>query len=616
MIQQELHALQHEFGYLPADQLQAMSKRLKVPLRRLHEVASCFPHYRLKPPPTVEMKVCRDMACHLRGAAEYIRLLKAAASELGDSGISIEGVSCLGQCDSPPAVVVGHEVHRGKTIEECRRLLRDAARGDDHALHTRVDLPMPPPLATGWRIDPYDGRETYEAARKFVEAEKEDKLSIVRTGDKSHDGKTAKTFLAELEASDLLGMGGAGVPAHQKWLDVRSAPGKRKFVIVNGDESEPGTFKDRELLLRTPHLVIEGVILGGLMTGAERGYIYIRHEYEPQIDAVRAAIARAEKMGVCGKNALGTGRDFPIEVYVSPGGYICGEQSALIEAMEDRRAEPRNKPPTLETNGYLDQPTLLSNVETFAWIPSIWAKGGAWFAGLGVNKCKGARFFSISGDLKRPGVYEVPNGTPLGELIHKYAGGMRDGLALKAVAPSGPSGGFLPAQLPAEILPKAAREGLKGAATMDLMTVPLDLKAFRALGLSLGGGLVVYGDTADMMDQALNATEFYRNESCGKCVPCRIGCQKLVEIGTDIQDGRYDGLSLAPVEDMVGDLSRAMELASICGLGAVAANPLSSTLRHFREDLAQYVATSSGLSAAQRAAISSLDPNRSGGTPR
>jgi formate dehydrogenase beta subunit len=574
MIQQELHALQHEFGYLPADQLRAMSKRLKVPLRRLHEVASCFPHYRLEPPPTVEFKVCRDMACHLRGAPEYIRALKAAASELGDTSISVEGVSCLGQCDAPPAVVVGHEVHRGKTIEECRRLLRDAARGDDSSLHTRFDVTIPPPARTGWQIDPYDGREAYEAARKFVEGDNADKL------------------IAELEVSDLLGMGGAGVPAHQKWLDVRRAPGKRKFVIVNGDESEPGTFKDRELLLKTPHLVIEGVILGGMLTGAERGFIYIRHEYEPQIEAVRAAIVRAERLGVCGKNALGTGRDFPIEVYVSPGGYICGEQSALIEAMEDRRAEPRNKPPTIETNGYLDQPTLLSNVETFAWVPSIWHKGGDWYAKLGVNRCKGARFFSISGDLKRPGVYEIPNGTPLGDLINKYAGGMRDGLKLKAVAPSGPSGGFLPAKLPADMLPKAEREKLGGAATLDLMSVPLDLKAFRALGLSLGGGLVVYGDTADMMDQALNATEFYRNESCGKCVPCRIGCQKLVEIGGDIQGGRYDGRSLSPVEDMVGDLARAMELASICGLGAVAANPLSSTLRHFRDDLAPYVQTS------------------------
>jgi NADH:ubiquinone oxidoreductase subunit F (NADH-binding)/NADH:ubiquinone oxidoreductase subunit E len=574
MIQQELHALQEQYGYLTVEGLRALSVRMNVPLRRLHEVASCFPHYRLEPPPAVEFKVCRDMACHLSGAAEYIRALTATASELGGGDrVCISGVSCLGQCDAAPAVMVGHHVHRGKSIDECRHMLRDAAAGDGaktrHATH--LESKHRTAKATGWRIDPYGGLETYAAARKFVEGENGDKL------------------IAELKASDLRGMGGAGVPAHQKWNDVRQARGDRKFVIVNGDESEPGTFKDRELLLRTPHLVIEGVVLGGLLTGAERGYIYIRHEYEPQIKAVEAAIERAEAMGVCGENALGTGRNFPIEVYVSPGGYICGEQSALIEAMEDKRAEPRNKPPMIETNGYLDKPTLLSNVETFAWVPSIWMNGGDWYAGLGINGYKGARFFSISGDLKRPGVFEVPNGLPLRDLIEVHAGGMKDGLRLKAVATSGPSAGFLPPQLPASMLPKAAREKLNGAPTMDLLDARLDLQAFRDLGLMLGAGLVVYGHKADMLDQAINCTEFFRNESCGKCVPCRVGCQKLVEIGHDVRDGRYETDGLGTVETMIGDLRQAMEMASICGLGMVGANPLGSVAQHFPRDLETYL---------------------------
>ena len=575
MLQQELHAIQHEHGYLPAEALRALSTRRNVPLHRLHEVASSFPHYRLKPPPAVEVKVCRDMACHLRGSSDVLRGLKAMADELDTrpDSVAIGGVSCLGQCDAPVAVVIGHEIHRGKSLPECRALLRDALGGAS-GLSTRPEFDHVDPAPTGWKIDPYDGREDYAAARKFA------------------SGDHGNALIEELKISDLRGMGGAGVPASQKWDDVRQARGDRKFVIVNGDESEPGTFKDRELLLRVPHLVIEGVVLGGLLIGAERGFIYIRHEYEPQIEAVRAALGRAERMGIVGPNALGTGRDFPIEVYVSPGGYICGEQSALIEAMEDRRAEPRNKPPMIETNGLYDKPTLLSNVETFAWVPSIFHNGGAWYRGLGINGCKGARFFSISGDLERPGVYEVPIGTTLESLIHDRAGGMRDGQALKAIATSGPSAGFLPPKILPADLPRAAREKLGDRPFLDLLGVPLDLQAFRDLGLMLGAGLVVYGEDADMMDQALNATEFFRNESCGKCVPCRVGCQKLVEIGQDIRNGQLDRLGLKPVEEMIGDLRLAMEMSSICGLGMVGANPLGSVARHFRQDMAGHARTS------------------------
>ncbi len=193
------------------------------------------------------------------------------------------------------------------------------------------------------------------------------------------------------------------MPAFQKWTDVRQAKGDQKYIICNGDESEPGTFKDRELMLRTPHLVLEGVILAGLLTGATRGYIYIRHEYPEQIAAMETAIRQAERMKICGRQVLNTGREFSIEVFVSPGGYICGEQSALVEAMEDHRAQPRNKPPQLETNGLYDKPTLVSNVETFAWVPAILLKGAEWYRDLGRNGCKGARFFSISGDVNRPG---------------------------------------------------------------------------------------------------------------------------------------------------------------------------------------------------------------------
>jgi formate dehydrogenase beta subunit len=581
MIIQELLEIQDRRGYLPAAELEALSARLGVPLHRLHEVASCFPHYRLTPPPRVAVRVCRDMACHLRGAAATTQNLEALAAEIGGGQVEVGGASCLGQCDAAPAVVIDHHVHRGKTIAQCRALVREAVQGRERpGIAPPAPRPGPGPgpgAPTGWEIDPYGGREDYAAVRRFVQDPDGDAL------------------IEALKVADLRGMGGAGVWAHQKWNDVRQARGDEKFVVCNGDESEPGTFKDRELLLRTPHLVLEGMILAALLVGARRGIVYIRHEYPEQIEAARAAIGRARALGVCGEKVLGTDRSVALEVFVSPGGYICGEQSALIEAIEDRRGEPRNKPPQLETNGLYDKPTLLSNVETFAWVPAIQVRGGRWYRDQGVNGAKGLRFFSISGDLNRPGAYEVPNGLTLRELIVDRAGGLRDGQKLKAVAPSGPSAGFLPAAIPlADLAPgfeKRAERFVQrripaGATHLDVLDLELDLQLFRDLGLMLGAGLVVYGDRANMIDQALNASKFYRNESCGKCVPCRIGSQRLVEIGARILGGRVDPGGLGDLEALVGELHQTLELTSICGLGMSAGKPLTTALRSFRQDLA------------------------------
>ena len=568
MIVQGLHEIQHRHGYLRAADLEALAVRLGVPLHRLHEVASFFPHYRLEPPPDVAVRVCRDMACHLRGEAHLRHDLEELARGRTDRRIEVTGVSCLGQCDGAPAVVVNEQVHCGKTPAEYASLVRRAADGRS------VTARWPERVKKDWKIDPYrDGRPPYEAVRRFVER------------------NDAGAVLADLKVADLRGMGGAGVWAFQKWGDVRQAPGDEKYVVCNGDESEPGTFKDRELLLHAPHLVVEGLILAGLLVGARKGFLYIRHEYDGPIAAARRELERARALGVCGDNVLGTGRSFPVEVFVSPGGYICGEQSALIEAMEDRRAEPRNKPPMLETNGLYDKPTLVSNVETFAWAPAIALAGGAWYRDAGVNSGKGLRLLSISGDVARPGAYEVPIGLPLRTLIFEHAGGMRGGQALKAVAPSGPSGGFLPARIPAEDLPAAfVRDRLPpGATDFDVLDLELDLQRFRDLGLMLGAGIVVYGDRADILDQALNCTRFFRNESCGKCVPCRLGSQRLVELASALRKGRVLADDLPRIEGLVADLLQTMSLTAICGLGMVAANPLASALRYFRADVERHL---------------------------
>ena len=389
------------------------------------------------------------------------------------------------------------------------------------------------------------------------------------------------------------------------------------------------------MLLRLPHLVIEGVILAGLMTNATAGYIYIRHEYHEQIHACRHEIERAIRLGACGDNIFGSGKSFPVEVFESPGGYICGEQSALIEAMEDRRSQPRNRPPELSTNGLRDKPTVVNNVETLAWAPYIVLRGGAEYAAGGWRTpfrdrtagFGGRRLFSVSGDVNRPGVYEVPVGLPLGDLLTdpRYCDGVKGG-ALKAVAASGPSGGLLPAMIPVKVpadpaeyarwvsgavsrqrtpLDKDAMEWFltthlpAGSKHLDVRTLPLDLNFWRnvygVLRLPvepmLGAGVAVYAGGADALEHAVNYTRFYRNESCGKCVPCRIGSQKLFQIGTELLDRRDRGELTGPRADLdgvkadVNEMTRTLQQTSICGLGYVAPIPLATALAYFDDDL-------------------------------
>ena len=435
-----------------------------------------------------------------------------------------------------------------------------------------------------------------------------------------------------LKNSRLLGMGGGGAPAEGKWRSVRDSVRRMKeignftaaYIVANGDESEPGTFKDRELMLRCPELVVEGVIIAGLLTGATKGYIFIRHEYQEQIERISAAIRTARAARICGPDVLGTGISFPVEVYVSPGGYICGEQSALLEAIEGRRAQPRDRPPELTANGLFGMPTLVSNVETFGWTPAIFLEEQAdptWYRSKSRDSM-GWRLFSISGDVEKSGVYEMEVAETLGDLVAR-AGGVMGGLDnLGAIATSGPSAGFVPRFL--KIRPEgfeARWEAVKRAAArtprnerdekeiriansivrlltddvrqslkLDVLSMPLDLDLFRSIdellgvrtGMLLGAGLVVYSRDRNMLDQAANATSFFKNETCGKCVPCRLGSKVLAELGGDLVAGKSDLRILTDARDCgVYALDEAMEHTSICSLGKSAGKPLSSWFEHF-----------------------------------
>ena len=366
-------------------------------------------------------------------------------------------------------------------------------------------------------------------------------------------------MIATLKAAGLRGMGGAGFPTGSKWEIVRNAPGKEKYIVCNADESEPGTIKDRFIMENVPYLVIEGMIMAGLVTGARRGILYIRHEYERPKEILQEEIDRCYRDGLLGLRILGSDLAFDLEIFVSPGGYICGEESALLEAIEGKRAEPRNKPPFPGTNGLWNQPTAINNVETFTFATVILSRGADWFKAQGTNAASGMKFVGISGDVNRPGIYEVPMGTKYSQLIFEYAGGILGDRQLLGYAPSGPSSGYLPA---------------------SMASLPLDWNAVAAAGSMVGSGaIVVCAEGRCMLDMALNAVRFYRNESCGKCVPCRVGSQKLVEMLTGWTEGRSSSSDLP----LLDELSHALKQTSICGLGQVVPVPILSVLKHFRE---------------------------------
>jgi formate dehydrogenase/NADH-quinone oxidoreductase subunit F len=519
----ELTLLQERDGWLSESELRALAKRLNEPLHRLESVSTFYTTFRRTPPKRVELAVCRDLSCAMAGGGEAAERLRAALA--GRDDVEIREVSCIGRCDRAPVAFVGHDVV--STTEADKVVAIVEGQSPDPEVRERPNWGE----AEVYR-DPADRHGTLRAALGG------DRWALCKT----------------LAVSGLRGMGGAGFPTGQKWTLVADEPATPKYVICNADESEPGTFKDREVLRDLPHLVIEGMALAAYCIGAERGWVFIRHEYAPERVALQAAIDAAYAAGALGKNIFGSAFSFELEVFVSPGGYILGEETALLECMEDRRGEPRNKPPFPGVEGLWNQPTLFNNVETFAHVTGILHHGVDWWRSLGEGDHAGHKFVSVSGDVKRPGVVLVPMGTTLAELLER-CGGMRDGQELIAVAPGGASSNFLPP---------------------DQLDVAIDFGTLEAAGSMLGSGAVVFvGESSDLLEAGRSLTRFFRNESCGKCVPCRVGTEKAVkmlELATDVSDDQQEEL-----EELHATLAR----TSICGLGQVALGPLLSILRNF-----------------------------------
>ncbi|MFQ5747500.1 MAG: NAD(P)H-dependent oxidoreductase subunit E [Gemmatimonadota bacterium] len=566
---QALERLQTERGHLSPDSLRELAATLRAPLYRLQELVSFYPHFRTEPPADVTVSVCRDVSCHLAGADGLKERLEAVLD--GDGRVRVESASCLGCCERAPAGRVNGLPCRLADPEALAAALAGGAdpaeaaeaaarAGEEPGAGGRPEAEaLPTAGPEEFRCDPYgeEPEARYGALRELL-------VAVGPNGGPGGTGGAAaldaglEALLAALEESGLRGMGGAGFPTGRKWRLVRAEPAAPKYVVCNADESEPGTFKDRVVLERLPHLVVEGMILGGLAVGAERGIVYLRHEYGAAREALEAEIRRAREAGWVGEDVGGAGRAFELEVFLSPGGYILGEETALLEALEDRRGEPRNKPPFPGQHGLHGKPTLINNVETFAYVPAIARRGADWWRAQGADGHAGLKCIAVSGHVERPGVYEIPTGTTVAALID-LAGGVSGGRALKAFAPGGASSRFLP----------------PGAAD-----TPIDFHTLAEAGSMMGSGaLVVVAEGTPLLPVAANVVRFFRDESCGKCVPCRDGTEKAVAMVEAALAGE-------PLDrETIDKLNLLLTETSICGLGYVALNPLLSVAEHWPEEV-------------------------------
>jgi len=537
----DLLQIQNRDGWLAEQALHDLAAQRGVPLHVLEGLTSFYTYFRRQPPRPTEIEVCRDLSCQLAGGREACERLRSALE--GRDDVAVHEVSCLGRCDRGPA---GAIARAGAGEGEGESVVVDM--GNTEAVLSALEHGATSPARTparspgNWQAaDPYSdpAMAPYATLRCALQGDPADLPPV-------------------LEDAGLRGMGGAAFPTGRKWSLVAAAPAGPRHVIANADESEPGAFKDREILRDLPHLLIEGMLLAGFAIGARHGTIFIRHEYEEERQAVEAALARAREVGALGAAIFGSPFGFEIEIFVSPGGYILGEETALLECLEDRRGEPRNKPPFPGVSGLFGQPTLINNVETFAHATSILHHGADWWRGLGRPGFSGHKFMSVSGDVEKAGVHLVPFGTPLGELLER-CGGMRAGQGLVAVAPGGASSRFL---------------------GPDALEVAIDFQTISEAGSMLGAGAVVFvSEQQNLLEVGLSVTRFFRNESCGKCVPCRVGTEKAVQwIEAKGAIGNEERERLA-------ELHSTLSRTSICGLGQIALEPLLSLAERFPQQM-------------------------------
>ena len=543
-----LHALQGRIGWISDGGMNYVCQRLSVPPAEAYGVASFYAMFSLQPRPKTVVHVCDDIACRVNGAEPLIERLERELGP-GRSGGLVRS-PCLGMCDRAPAALfqsAGHEatdvsigevtvemlhpfLHGGGWIESPAGSLGRQPRGGLRLLR-RVGVVDPRSL------DDYRAHGGYEALRAAIDLGPE---GVIR----------------EVKDSKLLGRGGAAFPTGVKWEAVAGQPVRPHYFVCNADESEPGTFKDRVIMESDPFALVEALTIAGLATGSERGYLYIRGEYPLATETLADAIDQARARGFLGPDVMGEGFPFDIELRRGAGAYIAGEETAMFNSIEGKRAEPRNKPPFPVTHGLFGKPTGINNVETLINVLEVLRMGGPAYAATGTPDSTGTRLFCLSGCVERPGLYEVECGTPLRDLL-ELAGGVRAGREMKAILLGGAAGGFI---------------------TPDGLDLPLSFEGARAAGVTLGSGVVmVFDESVDLMDIVLRIAAFFRDESCGQCVPCRVGTVRQEEALRRLVDGGEDG---SRERDLVllDEIAQVMRDASICGLGQTAASAVQSAV--------------------------------------
>ncbi len=503
----------------------------------------------------IRVHCCTSTGCQASNSLELKQNLATAVTEAGlDATVEVVGVGCMGFCGRGPLVQIDPENILYEEVKpEQATLIIDALKNNTEADLLKGD-PNHPFFSRQTRIvRENSGKIDPERIEEYIAVGGYESLYKV-----IHDMSPAEV-VQEITKSGLRGRGGGGFPTGLKWATVAKMPGDQKYVVCNGDEGDPGAFMDRSVLESDPHLVIEGMAIAGYALGANHGFIYVRAEYPLAIKRLEKAIQQGKKYGLLGSQIFGSPFDFKIDIRMGAGAFVCGEETALIASVEGERGNPRPRPPYPAQSGLWGCPTLINNVETFANIPPIINKGADWFASIGTEKSKGTKIFALTGKIRNNGLIEVPMGITLREIVEEMGGGVPNG-SVKAVQTGGPSGGCIPAHL---------------------LDTPVDYDSLTKLGSMMGsGGMVVMDQNTNMVDVAQFYMDFCREESCGKCIPCRAGTVQMHEMLTKILKGKA---TLADLEKLEA-LCLMVKETSLCGLGMSAPNPILSTLRYFRDE--------------------------------
>ena len=513
-----LHLIQDNYGYIATDHCVALAEEMKISTSEVYEVATFYHHFDVVdngqiPPPALTVRVCDSISCQMYGCEELIKTLE---KNLNADEIRIQRVPCVGRCEQAPIAVVGTNPITTATSENVLAAIEQKA--------TQI-----PTITTHIGYAEYKQKGGYQLLKAL------------------HDGtRDTESVIQALDDSGLRGLGGAGFPSGRKWRIVREQPAPR-YLAINIDEGEPGTFKDRYYLETDPHRFFEGMLIAAFVVGLEAIYVYLRDEYAGVREMLTKELEILEKES-----------ELPlplIELRRAAGAYICGEESAMIESIEGKRGMPRLRPPFIAEVGLFGRPTLEHNMETLYWVRDVAEKGGEWFASKGRNGRKGPRSFSVSGRINKPGVHFAPAGITVRELIDEFCGGMQEGHTFYGYFPGGASGGILPA---------------------SMGDIPLDFDTLNEYGCFIGSAaIIILSDQDRARTSALNAMRFFSHESCGKCTPCRVGTSKAVML---MEKEKWD-------VPLMNELSKVMADASICGLGQAAPNPLQCVIKYFPSEI-------------------------------